>query len=541
MLLILPLLLYLLSTLFNPIHSFKILLNSGMGGKSHIKSVLEIAFQLKLRGHRIYYVAPKENEAFISGYNFTYFQSGSVFNDKWNIPLAVERIGGFNQKVDKFRIITTLISEMLPAIYEDSFESFLQIVKELEPDVLLCDFFSPVCRDVGKMTNIPIINTFQHADMYGLQSKGVISNSFGVNKLYLSECSFFERLHDIIYLKIKENYYLLPLVNKMKELRVKFKAPKSNNPLGDWDKDLAIANTFFPYEPILPTLPNFHMIGPIFNKNYSLLSEELEMFLNQHEKVIYIAFGSNLNLGNIIMNKFLTLLIEGLNQNVYNSIIIGLGRTKLNFNFNLPNFNYTINQLINNQHPNIRILNWAPQQSILKHNNLKLFLSHCGLESTFEALNSNVPLLCHPFFADQPRSSQKVQYLNVGNSFDIHINSIEEVLGMMKQLLNDNNIKNNLLKINQIIKNRIGMEEYGANLIESHLNLIQLCNKNSNCYNNHLTQIQDNIWLDYYLDIILFLTLLITSILSLFLYLLYQLFLKFYRNNTSVKLLKKNQ
>lgn len=44
---------------------------------------------------------------------------------------------------------------------------------------------------------------------------------------------------------------------------------------------------------------------------------------------------------------------------------------------------------------------WCPQQAILSHPATGWFLSHCGQNSTVEAVMFGVPLICWPFHADQ--------------------------------------------------------------------------------------------------------------------------------------------
>ncbi|KAI0785582.1 UDP-Glycosyltransferase/glycogen phosphorylase [Abortiporus biennis] len=64
---------------------------------------------------------------------------------------------------------------------------------------------------------------------------------------------------------------------------------------------------------------------------------------------------------------------------------------------------------------NIGILSqWAPQQAILAHPVTGWFMSHCGQNSTFEAIISGVPMICWPFHGDQPFNA-----INLTNNFNV--------------------------------------------------------------------------------------------------------------------------
>ncbi|KAK1409414.1 hypothetical protein QVD17_35940 [Tagetes erecta] len=53
-----------------------------------------------------------------------------------------------------------------------------------------------------------------------------------------------------------------------------------------------------------------------------------------------------------------------------------------------------------------RIVKWAPQQEVLAHKAIGAFWTHSGWNSTFESVCEGVPMICSPFWGDQPLNAR---------------------------------------------------------------------------------------------------------------------------------------
>ncbi|KAL9233149.1 hypothetical protein vseg_008179 [Gypsophila vaccaria] len=54
------------------------------------------------------------------------------------------------------------------------------------------------------------------------------------------------------------------------------------------------------------------------------------------------------------------------------------------------------------------IVNWCPQLAVLAHRAVRCFMTHCGWNSTLEAISLGVPLVAMPQWTDQPTNAMHI-------------------------------------------------------------------------------------------------------------------------------------
>ena len=86
----------------------------------------------------------------------------------------------------------------------------------------------------------------------------------------------------------------------------------------------------------------------------------------------------------------------------------------------------------------IMVVNWMPQNDILAHPNLTLFITHCGLNSMLESLYHAKPMIGFPIFFDQPYNAKLLEAKNYGIVMDLaHFTSDELIRNINNIILNE--------------------------------------------------------------------------------------------------------
>jgi glucuronosyltransferase len=100
---------------------------------------------------------------------------------------------------------------------------------------------------------------------------------------------------------------------------------------------------------------------------------------------------------------------------------------------------------------NVKLSKWLPQQDILGHKNLRLFITHGGLGSTTESIYHGVPLLGIPIYGDQPSNLRKANHAGFALP-PLSFNDLTEevLLDAINKALNDPSYRENAKKLSSI-------------------------------------------------------------------------------------------
>ncbi|KAG8225142.1 UDP-glycosyltransferase [Ladona fulva] len=106
------------------------------------------------------------------------------------------------------------------------------------------------------------------------------------------------------------------------------------------------------------------------------------------------------------------------------------------------------------QTKNIRLEKWVPQQDVLAHPNVKLFITHGGLLSMQEAVTRGVPLIGIPFFGDQYYNLARAAELQIGVKLDALNITRESLLEAMRKVLENPMYQTNMKAMMTIVKDQ---------------------------------------------------------------------------------------
>ena len=96
------------------------------------------------------------------------------------------------------------------------------------------------------------------------------------------------------------------------------------------------------------------------------------------------------------------------------------------------------------------IKKWLPQNDLLAHPNLKVFVTHGGLLSTQEALFHKVPLVGVPISNDQKPNMMRAEANGYAKMLDLQTMTKHELISAIQKALNDESIHKSIGKMHDL-------------------------------------------------------------------------------------------
>jgi hypothetical protein len=261
------------------------------------------------------------------------------------------------------------------------------------------------------------------------------------------------------------------------------------DPLSRHSKVIKMVNSFWGLESPRPVGPFVEYVGPIIGSTYDSLPDSMAKYMQEHNKVVYIAFGQMYTPNAQEFTVLLISLLEAYESNYLDGFIWSLS-IKSRQQPDLPKqivtrsgHIYIVQDLFDGkQYTDLRFEAWSPQFAILNHDHCKLFVSHGGASSIHESLFNGVPLLLHPFTSDQPANAYSMEGAGVGLILDRRAHNITDTFEKMSNILLDkeDKFKTNMNSMQALVQSRSSKRKfYAADMIEEVL---------------YSVRNQDNIW-----------------------------------------------
>ncbi|KAK4170509.1 UDP-glucosyl transferase family protein [Cladorrhinum sp. PSN259] len=456
----------------------KILLVVGAGGFTHAAPVLELGRILAQRGHRVEFATHQGQEKWVKTkyYNFVTKVhtmgpglspevEAQQYRDLQASDPRVSYEGYFKPKytVDQF--------------WTSDYFCLQEIVAEYKPDMMIADFFVDAVRDIGyPHSDTPFAMVWPQMP-YGMVKVSYIPGvpGFQTDALSSEHASFWTRLRaELRPLRaVPAIVKYLRWVRKMRrDAGVNEELPLLNKP-----NHLALVNSFWGLEVPKDLPPMIAAVGPILADEYPPLDGKMEAFFSSHRRIMYVSFGTHIQLEPEHLAKFLTAFSAMLREDLVDGVIWAANEAQSKvFSFvgtveldQIPGSRrVSVTDIINNQMPEWYFTPFAPQRTILDRPETVLFVTHGGGSSVNEAMFHGTPMLALGFFFDQPLNGLRIQEAGVGLAMDKAGFSGLELVEKCRTILTDadGSIGLNVTRMKHIARVASRNKHHAADLIE---------------------------------------------------------------------------
>jgi len=103
---------------------------------------------------------------------------------------------------------------------------------------------------------------------------------------------------------------------------------------------------------------------------------------------------------------------------------------------------------------NVIISHWVPQNDILAHPKVKLFITHCGNNGQYKAVYHAVPMIGFPISGDQMYNSKRLDHKGYSLLMDLHGFTADQLFENIYKILGDELYKKRIAKASKIFRSQ---------------------------------------------------------------------------------------
>ncbi|XP_063706099.1 UDP-glycosyltransferase UGT5-like [Culicoides brevitarsis] len=400
----------LLAIFLSVANSYKILVIFPTGSFSHQRPQQVVSRALADAGHEVTIISPNPFET----------QNPNIKQININFTYECMKVFDLSKPITPFAILDLVIT-YAQSITERILEhpevwEIYQNGKNEKFDAVIMEPFSHIplyaIRDILNTTFIGMssteVNPTTHRNMGNVIHPilhpsffiGTPKNPTLLDRIYMT---YYQ-----LYIEYWQKYLFYP---KMDEIIKKYFPQLKSTAKTLVRFDMLIEGVTMALGRVRPLVPNTVQIGFLHVEPPKALPTDLQRYLDNSKKgVVYLSFGSNV--------KSATLRPE-IRQILINTI------RRLDFDV-LWKFE---EDKLEDKPENVRIEKWLPQQDVLAHKNIKLFIMQGGLQSMDETIDRGVPVVVVPFFGDQYANAAKIERLGIGRRVNVNeLDKLEETV-----------------------------------------------------------------------------------------------------------------
>nr|XP_018896852.1 PREDICTED: UDP-glucuronosyltransferase 2B7-like [Bemisia tabaci]XP_018896854.1 PREDICTED: UDP-glucuronosyltransferase 2B7-like [Bemisia tabaci] len=430
--------------------AFKILVLYPTPAVSHQRPIMALTERLVRDGHELFVVSPNVVPILANHSNYTFVDVSFSYQYYAHSTEKKDDVADLQRKLSKYEVLSFFVPYADIPRKQFLSEEFLNFKKRVESENLRFDaviaqtfslpYAAPMSRILTK--NAPIITMSSFViDHFAEDLLGSVMHLSFVPSIfghYTDRMSLWQKLENWV-----SHRYLMSRITEIMEAGARRYFTEAYGPQGGdlvdgcWESiSLALITSNAMYFYLRRLGPNVVEVGPLHLTRPEVLLQNLQEWLDGAGRgVIYFSLGSNFRSASLpkdVINNLLK-VFEAL-PNGYRVL-----------------WKFEVDSEDLGQHDNVLIQKWMPQQSVLAHPKVRVFMTQGGLQSFQEAVHYGVPLVGIPWFGDHECQVSKMMDAKIGERLapeDLY--SVEKIKEALERVLYDDRYLKNMRKLSSI-------------------------------------------------------------------------------------------